>query len=147
MSADVTFEESIEQPMLGVYILGKAMEDVESASLILAGVFDTPIKVTTFKKEFDRLPETEAELDCEICERGVNNTKTYFRRIVQNTLNEAERMDKLQTQNEEKKNQEQIARKIRQTNQPHQMGTTAEIAERLGISKKEVRRRKQNGTL
>ena len=36
---------------------------------------------------------------------------------------------------------------LRTHSQPHEMGTVAEIAKRLGISKSEVRRRKQHGTL
>lgn len=47
----------------------------------------------------------------------------------------------------DKQDKADLIEKLKETNKPHEMGTVSEIAEKFGISKSEVRRRKADGTL
>lgn len=73
----------------------------------------------------------------------VENIKNYLRRLVQGIFDAA--MSEERHRMDAQRNA--LLAKLKTTNKPHVLGTVAEIAEKYGLSKSEVRRLKAQGTL
>ena len=70
----------------------------------------------------------------------VAEIKDSFRAVLQKAIdNESARLMQQQ--------QEEALEKFMGNHEPHPMGTVADLAEEFGISKKHIRRMKQDGTL
>jgi DNA invertase Pin-like site-specific DNA recombinase len=88
-------------------------------------------------------PATEADLETPEVLAGLERIKNHFRGVVQEIFRTADEADR---QADQARHQEML-NQMRKNQQPHEMGTVAEIAAKYGISKSEVRRRKADGTL
>ena len=137
----------VEQSMIGLSILGIALEGTPSAAsqiaFILMGRHDYELKCGFHFQHFREAPTSDADLEKPEVLLLLERTKNYFRDYVQNIFNEAARQDQLEQANKRK----ELLKQLRNSNKPHEMGTVAEIAAKYGISKSEVRRRKADGTL
>lgn len=114
--------------------------DARAIAQILCHQWDTELKVIVFHRLFDRPPETEGDLDHPQVSFGLERLKHVVSTPLMRALEEAAEREALA------KDAERLARH-KAMNEPHELGTVAEIAAKLGISKSEVRRHKANGTL
>lgn len=133
--------------MIGMAVIGSALEAKPEAgshmAFIVMGNHDHALKCAHFFQHFKRMPTNEEELEAPEVLVMLERTKNYFRSVIQQIFDEADRQDRL----EQQAKQRELLEQLRDSNKPHEMGTVAEIAAKYGISKSEVRRRKADGTL
>lgn len=147
--SDITFPESpISNVMLGMDVLATAMNisdkrSAEIASFTLTGKFDKELLSFIYWREHGKAPENEAQFQqpkyLEILER----MKAFVRFQIQGILDEASHLDRQQQAEAFK----QMVADMRDSSKPHPMGTVAQLAQRLNVSKSEIRRRRTDGTL
>jgi hypothetical protein len=110
--------------------------DFEIIPFILTGRYDECLKCALFSVNYRRAPANVEELESAAVLMGLERIKDRFRKLVQEIFDLAAEQDR-----------QELMASLRKTNQPHEMGTVAEIAAKYNISKSEVRRMKQAGTL
>lgn len=127
--------------MTGLAVLGDAMRlSPNAVAAVITGRLDTELKCALYMRQSLSYPEVEADIDHPEVLAALERLKEMLRAPIRRAFElEAERIQL-------EKQEERLAR-FRSANQPHEMGTVAEIAAKYGITKAEVRRRKAAGTL
>ena len=111
--------------------------------MVLTGKFDDELLQSFYWAAHNKIPVgDEYKTDTRVIE-FLNRTKERIREDINTVFRIAEEQDNI-----EKSMKLNVLRKeLRESNKPHEMGTVSEIAQKYGISKSEVRRRKADGTL
>ncbi len=130
----------------GIHILGslyapvKDKEEAEQVmSLIggvLAGLHDDDLLCAFNFRSTGKTDDVEVARFNEFAVASLNVLKSKLRKDVQQAITYANT-----------KAQAELLNKLKQSHQPHAMGTTKEIAQKLNISLSEVRRLKASGAL
>lgn len=140
---------SITTAMHGMSIIAcaidpKTPEDFGSISaLILTGHYDLPIKAAAYYRIVGKVYETEEELNRPDVITFLDGLKAMVRNTIEFIFTDADE----QLKNESKESFDNLRKKLCESNKPHVQGTVAELAQKLGVSKSEVRRMKTEGTL
>lgn len=138
--------DSVELYFTGLSIMSKVMSgDPNAIAFTLAGHFDQQLTAVVQRRIADDLsvtPEIVA-MDHPRVAQGVEKIKSHIRDMVQGLFKEAARQEAVER--DAKINQ--VLTELRNSNQPHPMGTVSQLAEKLGVSKSEIRRRRTEGTL
>lgn len=119
--------------MTGMIVLGKLYspdpdEQANTIAMTLMGKYDEELQAA-FTYTHGESGEGMAE-----------QLKEQFRRTLQKAINdEATRL--------EQEKQQEACEQFMGNQEPHALGTTAELAERYSVSKKQIRKMKQDGTL
>lgn len=109
---------------------------MNNVAFLLSGQYDLEIKCALFYSRFKTNAVSEDEVNEPEILDALERFKSVYRQKVQSIFDEADKQDK-----------ENLLIKLRSSNTPHEMGTVSEIAAKYKISKSEVRRRKEAGTL
>jgi hypothetical protein len=120
--------------------------EIETISLVVAGHYDEQIRfaLVNARRGATRFDEPSAEeLSDPMVSIGLDRIKNHHRAVIQEIFRMAERHDQQVAEAERQK----LLDQMRANQKPHEMGTVAEIAAKYNISKSEVRRMKQAGTL
>ena len=120
--------------------------EIETITLVTCGHFDEQIKFALVNarrgaSSFDE--PTAEELNDQMVLLGLERIKNHHRAVIQEIFRMAERHHEQVAEAERQK----LLDQMRANQKPHEMGTVAEIATKYNISKSEVRRMKQAGTL
>ena len=132
----------IPEVMAGLVMIEQVMSDKmsgDATAMLLVGKFDHQIKAALYfslTRKTRKTPDDDAEMETEQVIRGVARLKDVARLNVTRWVEAAGAIDHAR-----------LVEQLKKTNQPHEMGTVAEIAAKYSISKSEVRRRKADGTL
>lgn len=129
----------IPEVMAGLVMIEQVMSDTmpgDATAMLLVGNFDHQIKAALYFSLTRKTPDDDAEMETEQVIRGVARLKDVARLNVTRWVEAAGAIDHAR-----------LVEQLKKTNQPHEMGTVAEIAAKYSISKSEVRRRKADGTL
>jgi|SRR5690606_31730957 len=113
---------------------------------LLVGFGDMPdyMRLIGFYRTHGRLPENLEELQaCEKSNKFLENTRNFFRTALQNAASDAASMLAREAEEQRCKTHVQFLN----LNKPAPEGTVAELAERYGKSKSEIRRLKAAGLL
>lgn len=111
---------------------------------VLTGHFDDQLLCAFFYTAHHRVASSVEEYKTdERANYALNNLKEIIRNKLEYFFWQLDQEEKAV----KRANLEQIRSELRKSNQPHVMGTVAEIAQKYNISKSEVRRRKADGTL
>lgn len=128
----------VSKTLVGLNILGTFT--VENATNIFLGIHDEYLKYAVYFTIYRNHATSETNLDTPEVQDGLNRIKTFFKNSLVSAMNkEIELMEK-------EANRKRLE-EFRKMNQPHALGTVAEIATKYNISKGEVRRMKAEGTL
>jgi Fic family protein len=145
-------ENYYSKALQGLAVIGTS--DFEIVPFILLGHYDHVLKCAAWSTKNTTPPATEADLDTPEIVELVERIKQSFRKVVEDLFRGAALDDEQQARQERRERQNKARQELvalqnsmKATNKPHEMGTVAEIAEKYGISKSEVRRRKAEGTL
>lgn len=120
--------------------------DIETITFVTCGHFDEQIKfalVNTRRNNLNFNEPTAEELNDPMVLLGLERIKNHHRAVIQEIFRMAEKHDQQVAESERQK----LLDQMRANQKPHEMGTVAEIAAKYNISKSEVRRMKQAGTL
>lgn len=139
---------NLAESMIGLSMAGGLLFEtekfIEVLPFVLAGDFDEKLynglHLSLARDEEFRSDNARVLL-------ALENLKKHIRSFVQKIFELAAEEDRRDSRNEQLKRIEDLRQSLRESNRPHEMGTVAEIAQRYGISKSEVRRRKAEGTL
>lgn len=133
--------------MFGLSIVGKCtnLEDPGIAALVMGGSYDEDLLCMFYGLQRNCVPgENSAEYTNDPdAKQGLQNLKDYILGLVQEVFRRAQ----LEDQEMQALKLQQVRHEVLQSSKPHEMGTVNEIAQKYGISKSEVRRRKADGTL
>lgn len=145
----------MRKTMMGMFLIGETINGLRSSkpeeisraaetmAFILGGHFDQELNCVSFYQVHGRDPRSQEELDTVEVLQRVERIKDYFRSVIRNIFEQAD----AQEEQLKRLEFESLQAELRTSNKPHELGTVAEIAEKYGISKSEVRRRKADGTL
>ncbi|BCG50190.1 hypothetical protein [Ralstonia phage RP13] len=127
--------------IIGDVVAPKELNDttIQKMSMVLVGTYDEYLKCAAYYVQNKKNPETQEDLNHGMVEFVVNRVKNQIRSFFQAIFDQGAK--------EDQKKRDEILAKMKESNKPHAMGTVAEIAEKYGISKSEVRRMKAAGTL
>lgn len=131
--------------MNGLSIFGAAMQ-LEPPQIFpgfLSGDYDSKVSVALFFRLKSRLPETAADLQLPEVLDALERAKAVLRMKIGYIFRQAER----EAADEKQAQLEQVRVELAARNKPSITGTVAEISEKFGISKSEIRRRRADGTL
>lgn len=131
MSTVVDFQSRV---LLGLAVFGD--RSAETLARILVGTHDEDILCAMHFVRTNSVPEALAMVRNEQNLADLERFKDGLRQGIAEIFVAAKALDHVA-----------LLEELRSHNQPHELGTVAEIAARFGISKSEVRRRKQDGTL
>jgi hypothetical protein len=120
--------------MTGLGIIGRLLP--EAWALVLVGRFDDEILCAFHCVNDPSTPASMEDVRTPPNLLALERFKDELRANVQRLISE-----------DEKRRRAELLQELQQHQQPHAFGPVAEIAQKLGISKSEVRRRKQDGTL
>ena len=138
---------SYDKVLLGLSLIGTAVPrsraDVQQWPLILMGSFDHPIKVACYYQSKQVLPSKDEDLEIAEALNGLEFLKRTIRLQIENAIRHLE----MGVERERVREHERLLKDLRAHAKPSEFGTVAEIAQKYGISKSEVRRRKADGTL
>lgn len=135
----------IAKGMNGMAIIGSLVMDFEknisAVPFALAGDMDEQLYYGFYLTEYGTKRDF---VEGDIFILGmVESIKHHLRRRVQGIFDAAARQEEM----ERAAKFERTRQELLQANKPHERGTVAEMAAKLGISKNEVRRHKAEGTL
>lgn len=140
-------KDPVSNTMLGLALVNKIVGDdggiTEAAKIwprVLSDELEQLMRLALYMSEFKRVALTVEDLQNEKTSVAYQRLKSWIRDQICTILDQAEAQDQAAKR-------QQVLTELAKTNQPSEHGTVAEIAQRLGISKSEVRRRKANGTL
>jgi hypothetical protein len=139
------------RPMTGFLLVQSifTFSDPKLLPPFLLGEYDAIIQAAFFFKEHNRAPENETErLQDEVTKMALENLKNYVRTKLQlsfNSLEESLSEPKILT--ERPKTIQELARDFKAQHAVSDLGTVSEISAKYNISKKKVRKLKQEGTL
>jgi len=142
---------SVTKVLQGLSIIGTAMGDPGTSPqdeatamvMILTGQIDDDLRNVLFFQINGHAASLPSDLVDSEVERRLNQLKDFVRAKVQRIFDCAAQED----EQKRKENLERTRQELAASNQPHELGTVAQIAERFGISKSEVRRLKAAGLL
>lgn len=133
----------------GLSIIGSIVNPVDATAFgfhsvkLLSGEYDRYIKAIGLHQTTGKIFEKDEELETPEVLKYVERIKQMVRNMIQGLFQqEAENF-----KNQQKQAMEVLKQKLSQSNKPHEQGTVAEIAQKLGISKSQVRRFKAEGKL
>jgi DNA-directed RNA polymerase specialized sigma subunit len=138
-------ENGLRKIFTGLSIVDGALmkNDPNTMAAVLLGRWDHELSCALFHTLNGREANSEQELLNKDVVAALSNLKDRVRYIIQGIFELAAKEDARKSEVE----MQELRKSLAQTNQPHELGTVAEIAQRYGISKSEVRRRKAEGTL
>lgn len=82
-----------------------------------------------------------------VVEDHLQRMKDYLRLLVQRAINDEIKAEKDVERFRKGQRHKELIEQMKAATQPHPMGTVAELAQKLGVSKSEIRRRKTDNTL
>ena len=125
-----------------------SLQNPEIVAFFLNGQYDDDIIPSFFYKVHDRLPESiEEAQQCESTMLGLNNLKDYVRAKIQQGIKQLEQQEKFLQKAEARIKEREAKQNFQAQNNVSEFGTIAEISEKYGISKKQVRELKRDGKL
>jgi hypothetical protein len=147
-------EESLSiKTMTGISLMGKMYnvltgtavqkQDLQLIPMILTGHFDQELKCAAHMMEFGKIPDSKDRLESPQVTVLFDHLKWRVRSFTQGVIDLMAENDRL------KKEQARLRLlvELRERDRPHELGTVDQMAERYGVSKSEIRRRKAAGTL
>lgn len=135
-----TFDNSMAAILAGFSILGKFTYWPH----ILAGELDQELSVSIHYKELGKIPEKVEDLQHPVVVEILGNIKANLRNKVQSSI--AAEFDDMRKKQSKPFNPKAFE-DFRKMHKPDAEGTVDELAQKFGASKKEIRRRKREGTL
>ncbi len=125
-----------------------SLRNPETVAFFLSGQLDDKIIPSFFYKVHERVPKSiEEAQQCESTILGLNNLKEYTRAKIQQGIKELEQQEKSLQRSEARIKEREVKQNFQAQNNVSEFGTVAEISEKYGISKKQVRDLKRNGKL
>lgn len=135
----------IAKGMSGLHLIGRFMtepeKNISAIPFVLSGHMDNELYQGFYLSEYGTKRDFE-ENDPKI-KNAVEGLKNLLRQFVQEIFRRAAEEDRM----EQIRQLERVKAELAQSSKPSEYGTVAEIAQKFGISKSEVRRRKAEGTL
>lgn len=131
--------------LLGLLIISDSVDlkNPSVAALTLLGTHDDVLLQAFFWSAHGKAAVGDEYKTDSLANYGLNNLKEMIRDTVRHVFE----MSAAEEELSQAADLQDVRRKLSNTNRPHELGTVAEIAKALGISKSEVRRRKADGTL
>ena len=131
--------------MNGLSIFGAAMQlnPPEIFPGFLSGKYDDEVSVALFFQQQGRLPETEADIRQPDVQEHLARCKAALRWKIAQIFQQAEQ----EAAAEKQAQLEKVRTELAARNKPSSAGSVAEISEKFGLSKSEIRRRRADGTL
>ncbi|ASV44321.1 hypothetical protein PBI_SCTP2_306 [Salicola phage SCTP-2] len=141
MSAEVDFKVKAS---IGNYIVGSiVMDDLNhTVAEFLNGEYDQYVKMALYHASNDEVPENEEDYNTSYYNDVLENLKHRGRLLAQKKLKEA--FEQIGSNDLEVTDH---SASFKDMNSISEHGTVAEISEKTGLSKKKVRKMKQDGTL
>jgi hypothetical protein len=138
--------------MVGLAALGtafdhKAPEFAKTIGQILGGMFKEEIKAACFHSSTGMYPAVQSDLEGERVTQEYERILRLLRGFVEQAVSQAVSSIHLRQVEREALAFQALRNQLAASSKPHPQGTVNEIAAKFGISKSEVRRRKQDGTL
>ena len=135
------FDNSMAAVLAGFSILG----NFTYWPHILAGELDQELSVSIHYKELGKIPEKVEDLQHPVVVEILGNIKANLRNKVQSSI--AAEFDGMRSKQRSKPFNPKVFDDFRKMHKPDAEGTVDELAQKFGVSKKEIRRRKREGTL
>lgn len=134
MNCQTSIEDFTKSTMVGLSVIGNS--SAQTVAFILAGRYDFEIKCAFYYAHMKKNAQKIEDLEVLVVVNTLERLKNLHRKDIQAIFEHTAAVNKVE-----------LMSRLKDTNKPHEMGTISEIAEKYGIPKNEVRRRKLNGTL
>lgn len=115
--------------------------------IILSGECDYELKVCSYHTIYKKMPENNDFLEDKEVIAHIEKLKKFLNIGVNIELRKIEREEAIREKRNKKIQDIERRKKFQETQKPSEFGTVSEIAEKYGLSKKQVRKMKQNGQL
>lgn len=148
MSKSFLTETFIGMALIGEMLGTNAERAGDAMVAILTDRNKREIMATCFYQSNHRMPNDDEDFMADaMAIEAYERLKLFTRNVVQNIFDEADRQDRAEAVQNQRRAMEALQIRLRTSNTPHPEGTVAELAARFNVSKSEIRRRKADGTL